>query len=35
MRTLNWLVPASLLLALAAMAQQPADTQSGSQPAPT
>src|SRR5581483_10693015 len=34
MRTLNWLVPASLLLALAAMAQQPADTQSGSQAAP-
>jgi hypothetical protein len=35
MRTLNWMVPASLLLTLAAVAQQPADTQSGSQPAPT
>jgi hypothetical protein len=35
MRTLNWMVPASLLLTLGAMAQQPADTQSGSQPAPT
>ncbi|HMK23708.1 MAG TPA: hypothetical protein VK466_15360, partial [Terriglobales bacterium] len=35
MRTLNWMVPASLLLALGAMAQQPTETQSGSQPAPT
>src|ERR1700752_2213892 len=35
MRTLNWLVPASLLLSLAAVAQQSTDTQSGSHPAPT
>src|SRR6201997_4928945 len=35
MRTLNWMVPASLLLSLAAVAQQPADSQPASQPAPT
>jgi len=33
MRTLNWMVPATLLLSLSAVAQQPADSQPTSQPA--
>jgi len=34
MRTLNWMVPATLLLSLSAVAQQPADSQpTSSQPA--
>ena len=33
MRTLNWMVPATLLLSLSAVAQQPADSQPMSQPA--
>ncbi len=33
MRTLKWMVTASLLVSLSAVAQQPADSQSTSQPA--
>src|SRR5258705_10484964 len=35
MRTLNWMVSATLLLSLSAVAQQPADSQTTSQPATT
>ena len=35
MRTLNWMVSATLLLSLSAVAQQPADSQPTSQPATT